>query len=366
MAKRGENIYQRKDGRWEGRYVKGRRANGKPIFGSVYGRQYREVKRRLAVMKARQSGMQPAVTYGGGTLADWLDYWLEELVCPGVKATTYDTYARKIDKHILPYLGQKPIRDITGEDIRRYLDALCVRISLGTARDVWRILHTAFREAREKKLIASAPYEGVKGPKRQQKKPRFLHKVEQAKIERESISTGRIENVVALYTGLRLGELCALTWEDVDFETNTIHVRRTLGRIRQPNGKTCVVLSVPKSLCSVREVPVPAFVIALLSAKAAQRAEDAGFVFGEGEKPIDPRTVQLRFKRLTAKLGIEGAHMHTLRHTFATRCLEQQVGHEVLCELLGHSSPEVTYRYYAHCTFEHKKECVNRLEKAVI
>lgn len=366
MARRGENIYLRKDGRWEGRYIKGRKENGKPMFGSIYGYRYHEVKRRLVSIKAQLGARsQPVLMYQDGSLAEWLDYWLEETIKENIRETTYDSYSQKIRRHILPYFGKALLREIREEEIVEYQKWLSARLSVGTAQGVFRILRAAFREARKRKLIVCSPFEFVKVPRRQHKKTRFLHVEEQAKIERMSIQTGRIEYVVALYTGLRLGELCALKWEDVDFGNNTIFVRHTLSRVkgRLPGEKTRIVLSAPKSECSLREVPVPVFVMALLRELYAKYGTAKGFVFGKGGRHADPRTVQERFSRMAEKLDIRGAHMHTLRHTFATRCMEQQVGHEVLCELLGHSSPDITYRFYAHCTFKHKQECVERLSQ---
>ena len=363
MAKRGENIYLRKDGRWEGRYIKGRKENGKALFGSIYGTKYREVKRRLVVIKAQLSeNPQPVLAYRRGTLADWLDYWLNEMIRPDIRNTTYDSYLQKINTHILPLLGEYSICGITKEDIVRFMEKLEQRVAQGTAQSVCRILKAAFAAARKKKLIAESPFEDMKCLARQRKKPRFLLPGEQKRIEHDCMRTGKIEYIVALYTGLRLGELCALKWEDVDFEHNVIYVRHTLSRVyrRQPGNKTVVLLSPPKSECSVRDIPVPVFVMRLLFAHF-ERSESV-FVFAGKRGHMDPRTMQRQFSCMAARLGIKGAHMHTLRHTFATRCLEQQIGCEVLSELLGHSSPEVTYRFYAHCTLAHKRECIGRLQ----
>ena len=229
-------------------------------------------------------------------------------------------------------------------------------LSAGMLHNIHRLLRSAMRAAHEKGLIRDNPCVGIKLPRNRAKTPRVLTRNEQQKLERTAVKKGAIEYLLCLYTGLRLGELCALKWSDVNFETGALYVRGTMKRI---DGKA--VIGAPKSGNSEREVPVPAFVLKMLRIRIKQTGGN-GFVFGTGGKAASMRTMQARLKALTKGIGLEGVHMHTLRHTYATRCLENRIGMETLSDLLGHSGPQITLKYYAHCTRENKFASVRKLK----
>lgn len=357
MAKRGENIYLRKDGRWEGRYIVGRKQNGKPRFGYVYGKKYMEVKRELTMLKA-QCAQCPdlALVYGNGTLAEWMDYWLEKLTRPYIGETTYGTYKNQIKTHITPQLGETILYKLKPNDIQDLVNEKKEYLSAGMLHNVYRLLRSAMKAAQEKGMIRDNPCVGIKLPKNRAKTPRVLSRKEQQRLEREAVHTGAIEYLLCLYTGIRLGELCALRWSDVNFETGAIYVRGTMKRV---GGEA--ILGAPKSGNSEREVPVPAFVLKMLRTRMEQTG-GLDFVFGTRGKAASMRTMQARLKALTKRIGLKGVHMHTLRHTYATRCLENRIGVETLSDLLGHSGPQITLKYYAHCTRENKFASVKKLK----
>ena len=358
MAKRGENIYLRKDGRWEGRYIKGRRLDGKPQFGYVYGRKYSKVKQELVLLKARNAGKSNIATaYGSGRVAEWLGFWLETLVKPYIAETTYHTYKTQMERHLIPEIGEGLLRELGTEEIQSFVNEKREKLSAGMLHNVYRLLRSALKAAQEKRLIRDNPCVGVKLPKNKGKAPRVLSRREQQKLEREAVREGSLEYLLCLYTGLRLGELCALQWADVHFVHHAIIVRHTMKRV-----KGTVRMGTPKSENSEREVPVPAFVMKLLREKMEQEGAD-GFIFGSGQSAASMRTMQARLKAMTKRIGLKGVHMHTLRHTYATRCLENRIGVETLCDLLGHSGPQITLKYYAHCTRENKFACVKKLKQ---
>jgi len=170
--------------------------------------------------------------------------------------------------------------------------------------------------------------------------------------------------LVSLYTGLRLGEVCALKWSDIDWERRTLTVRRTVQRVAQMGeagrSKTLLAIGTPKSRSSHRVLPVPDFLLDKLRALLAQQRA-AEYVFSATAHAAEPRTVQRRFKRLLRKLGIEGAHFHTLRHSFATRLLELGVDIKTLSLLLGHGSARTTLDFYAHSLVEQQRLAMERL-----
>lgn len=371
MAKKGENIYLRKDGRWEGRYIKERKPDGKPRFVSIYGKTYSDIKKRLIMIKADQykSGTSFSA-HNSCNMQEWSNYWLEILTKPYIKPETYIGYKRVIDKHISPNLGQKKVADITPQDIQETVLLLQKRLAPTTLRGVLRLLKCILNAACEKNLISHTPYQGIKLPKAPKQPPRVLTKKEQEKLEKEALSTNKLEYMICLYTGLRVGEVCALKWRDIDFESRIMHVRHSVHRIPAENNphSTYLAIGSPKSESSVRDIPLPYFLADILYEKKQNSFDSQDDFVLKGTKGdfCDPRTMQQRIKKDCEKLEIQDVHMHTLRHTFATRCLESGVHYEVLCEFLGHSSPQITLRHYAHCTPERKRESIDLLKCDVL
>lgn len=367
MAKKGENIYLRKDGRYEGRYIKARRPDGRAVFGSVYGLRYEEVKRKLTLLKAQQYQSENVINsvYQSATLREWSDYWLEVLTRPFVKQTTYELYRGKLLKWILPYFGECLLESITRDRLQEFVYQMHQNLSDNTAKDVYRLLKAVLRVAKERGLICCEPWAGVRSRVQHTgSRPRVLSLAEQQAFEQACREQKMPEFLMGLYTGLRIGELAALRVKDVDCEAGVVHVRHAAHRVQseiQTGRKTALVLGETKNQASLRDVPLPTFLAEILREQMGDAPGEAFLFPGRDGGMIDPRTLQMRLKRLTARLGIEGVHCHTLRHTYATRCLEQKIGIEVVAELLGHSSPNITCQVYAHCTPQHKQQEVQKL-----
>lgn len=368
MSKKGENIYYRKDGRWEGRYIKGRKPDGSPKFGFVYGKQYGDVKKRLTLIKAelyQEPDTTASVIYGNGSLQSFADYWLDALIRPHVRPETYAGYRRNLDKHICAYLGKMNLTDIRQCHIQKLIDELQKKLASTTLHGVCRILKSLLTSACDEGLIIQNPYRNIHLPKAKNRAPRVLTQTEQRKLEKAIICNNEPEYLLCLYMGLRVGELCALQWKDIDFESGILHIRHSIQRIPEESnkGSTRLVIGAPKSESSFRDIPLPGFLSEILFKKLKEENGKADEFLFKGTRADyrDPRTMQQRISRLCQRLELEGVHMHTLRHTFATRCLEKGVRYEVLCEFLGHSSPQITLKYYAHCTPETKRKSMNRL-----
>lgn len=364
MSRRGENIYFRKDGRWEGRCPVGKRTNGTTRFVSVYGKKYSEVKTKLMLLKLKQTNTLDKTTiYSDGTLSAWMTYWLDVLCAPYVKRSSSDAYRTIIESHIEPTFGSVRLTKLNTKALQIWLDELTVRYAPSTVHNIFRVLNSILSKAVDQGLIQRNPLKDIRKPKYEVKKARYLSRAEQKQLEKTIRQDGKLEYLLCLYTGLRLGELCGLRWDDVDFLNNELHIRHTIKRVKQSGQKhTAVIVSTPKSTSSERTIPVPPFLMQQLK----RCRKENGFVFeSTGGRYIDPRTVQERFSGIAKQAGIIGAHMHTLRHTYATRCLEAGIPYDVLAELLGHSSPLVTLKCYAHCTGEQKHCYVNKLHQLV-
>lgn len=366
MARRGENIYRRKDGRYEGRYVLGRRPDGRIRYGYVYGYQYQDVKRTLILRKAtvyqEEKSERPRKDV---TAADWLTYWLYHEVKPYVRESTFQNYEHQISHYFLPAFGTTPLQELKKEYLQTLADSLILKLAPSTVHSVFGTLRSALRSACAAGCLKGNPCYGLRLPRKTFKRPRVLTKPEQKLLEEKAMKTGRPEYLVCLYTGLRLGELCALRWKDIDLNSGILHVRYTVQRISDEGEreKTRIILAAPKTDRSLRDIPIPEFLKELLLRLKENGGYEDEFVFAaNGKEPPDKRTVQSRFTGICEELQLKGVHMHTLRHTFATRCLEQNMGIEVLSELLGHSSPKITMECYAHCTEENKRKSMEGMK----
>lgn len=366
MARHGENIYKRKDGRYEGRYVIGKTLAGKTRFGYVYARQYSEVRRLLIQKKSeRLERSEVEKTVYQGTLEDWMMYWMENERLGSVKASSYQTYLNQMNRHLLPALGHYSLSQLTPSIIYDFVNELRNHgLASNTIKGVFRLFSAAMRFAFEEGVIQKNPCRKIRILGNESAEQRVLSREEQDKLRVEALSKNDVPTLLSLYTGMRLGEVCALKWSDIDWEKHTIVVRRTVQRVAQMNraasGKTLLMIGTPKSKHSQRVLPVPEFLLEKLRS-LLENQDIAGYVFGTGIHTAEPRTIQRRFKRLMEQLGMSNVHFHTLRHSFATRLLELGVDIKTVSALLGHGSTQTTLDFYAHSLIEHQRAAVERL-----
>ena len=235
MCRHGENIYRRKDGRYEGRYVIGKTAEGKTRFGYVYGYQYMEVRNRLAEHKAvlvRPLTEPPARCRI--TLREWMMHWMENEMLGSIKASSYQTYLTQINKHILPELGGLYLTQLTPALAYEFTENMyAAGLSASTVKGVFRLLSAALRFALDEGVIRKNPCRKLKIRQGEQVEQRVLSRSEQEKVRLAADERGDLPVLLSLYTGMRLGEVSALKWSDIDWEKKTITVRRTAQRVAQ-------------------------------------------------------------------------------------------------------------------------------------
>lgn len=363
MAKRGSNIYKRKDGRFEGRVPVGYQDNGKIKYKSVYARTLSEVKERMSeVYTIRHTRNTSAMKL---TVRVAAEQWLSSAKLR-VKESSYLNYENIIEKHILPVLGGEYMQNLTTSKLNDFIHYKLNNGRLngkgGLSAKSVRDIMTVYRSI---EAYASREY-GIREshftmPKIEKKQTDVLNCLERKRLEQYLISNLTNTNLgilLCMFTGLRIGELCGLKWSDIDFGNGTISVSRTVQRINK-HGKSEVVIGSPKSKSSVRNIPIPDFLLSILK----QKRKDNDFYIITGTlKPTEPRTMQNRFKAILKDCGIRNVNFHLLRHTYATVCIENGFDAKTLSELLGHADASITLNRYVHSSMQMKKNYVSRLQ----
>lgn len=370
MAK-GENIFRRRDGRWEARYIKGRELSGKIKYGYCYGKTYREAKEKAAKRKAalENGALLPTATTQKPFSSYCLE-WLHTKKCT-VKESTYIKYSTVVNKHIMPKLGECCPLGFTTELMDDFIKELQFEDELApkTVHDILVVLHGILKFA-SSKFAGSFPAVEINYPKIGKKEMRVLSREEQARLVaylNEDLDSCRFGILLALCTGIRIGELCALQWESVSTNDKAIRIAKTLQRLHDTSvsqgARTRIVIGPPKSDTSVRTIPMTEYVTGLCRRMKPQSS--AAYVLTGTEAFMEPRTLQYRLEKYTQACGLEGVHFHTLRHTFATRAVE--VGFEVksLSEILGHASVTITLDRYVHASLELKRDNMQKLKVVI-
>lgn len=369
MPRKGENIYKRKDGRWEGRYIKSRSLEGKPVYGYVYAKTYRDVKAKLHATSYSPSVVpEPALSPDlFGTLAqEWLNSTRLQ-----TKESTVNKYRNLLDSYILPACGKQPLSGFSYDYIEDHCQKLLSSggksgcgLSPKTVSDTLSVIRNVLKFAIKKGKTVPCDGSNIQ-IKQAQKGMRVLSKTEQEKLCQylySDLNSYNIGILLCLFTGLRVGEICALRWEDISFSEQVIYVHQTLQRIQDKSHtgkKTRIVITTPKSACSIRTIPIPD---ALLKTLKASKTVSTGYVLtNSSDRFVEPRTMQNRFKMALKKAAIDPANFHTLRHTFATRCIELGFDVKSLSEILGHATVNITMNRYVHPTLELKKENMQKL-----
>lgn len=372
MSRKGENIYKRKDGRWEGRFIKNYDITGKAHYGYVYGKTYSEVRKILREKQSLIGNGSEAKKKETVLYQNILTSWLEAQRI-NVKESTYARYYHVIYTHISPNIGSTRIDEITTRLIETYVAQLIDSgridgnggLSSKTTGDILTVIKATIEYAKHDNYPIQCDL-GRVCIKQQKREMRVLSVEEQQKLtgilmtDTDLIKFGIL---LSLYTGIRIGEVCALKWSNLNTSTGILSVTETMQRIKDTSNrsisKTKIVLTEPKSKSSVRDIPLPTFLIDI--AKGFQNNGNSYLLTGDKNRFIEPRTMQYRFKTLLEKSQIPNVNYHSLRHTFATRCIEVGFDVKTLSEILGHSNVNITLNRYVHSSFELKRKNMGKI-----
>ena len=299
--------------------------------------------------------------------AEWLDIWLENYIKPSVKVRTYERYALIIDKHISTDVGKCEISELSALVLQNFITKLLESgncktgngLSANSVNAIISVLQSSLQTAHLIGVANEYTANKIKRPKLIERPVECFSLKEQKQIEQAVLNSKKDKLfgvLLCLYSGLRIGELIALQWSDIDFAKGTLTVSKSCH-----DGKNGLIIDEPKTATSRRVMPLPKQLLPIL--KSIKKKSDSLFVVSANGKPVSVRSYQRSFELLLKKLKIPHKGFHSLRHTFATRALECGMDVKTLSEILGHKNPTVTLNRYAHSLMEHKADMMNRLGK---
>lgn len=364
MPRKGENIYKRKDGRWEGRVIL---PDGK--YRSLYAKTYKEVRLKMKDTRELNKTKKIKKEINTKSATDLFEAWLTGEITTRLKPSTYENYYYCINRYVIPFFKHNVNSQITEESIKRLVEEINCNTALSATyrKKILSILKTALKEINKEFPHVPAVAEFVTLPRvKSSKKVEVFTMREQRLIEHivyQSRDKRLLGITLCFYSGIRLGELCGLKWGDFDFEAGVVSISRTVSRVKNQemsDEKTILHVGTPKSETSLRKIPIPAFLLDNLKENNALINQEDCYVLSSKTVPFDPRIYQRIYKRVLAEAGVNDRKFHTIRHTFATRALELGVDIKTLSEILGHSNVNITLNVYAHSLMEQKKIAIEK------
>lgn len=295
-------------------------------------------------------------------IQEWLDLQKTQ-----VKESTYATYFNHIQNHIKPYFKDIYLIEITNSLIQQFINDKLKSgrlnktggLSIKTVKELVNVIKLVIKYSVENKYIQPISLEFKFPTQRKQlqilNNDEYMILSQYLKEIKEPFSIGIL---LILCTGIRIGELCALKNQDIDLKRKEIYIHKTLQRIQDIENKTTkIIISSTKTIKSTRIIPIPESLIPYIKTN-----DDQNYFLTQSNKYIEPRTVRYKFKRIIKKLQITEVTVHSLRHYFASYCIELGFDYNCLSEILGHSSPATTMNLYVHSKNEYKKRCMNKIQ----
>lgn len=286
-----------------------------------------------------------------------------------VKSSTIAVYTLHLENHLLPKFGNK--KTLQEQEVQDFvLECLRKGLSLKTVKDMLIVLKMVIKFGAKHGWLHYQDW-SIKYPTEQKSKElevlSISHQKKLMQYVTDNFTFRNLGIYICLSTGMRIGEVCALKWSDIDLGTETIHVNRTIERIYIIEGderRTELVIGSPKTKNSIREIPISKELMKLIR-PLKKLMNDDYFVITNEAKPTEPRTYRNYYKQLLKQLGIPNLKFHGLRHSFATRCIESQCDYKTVSVILGHANISTTLNLYVHPNMDQKKKCINKMFKAL-
>jgi integrase len=286
-----------------------------------------------------------------------------------VKSSTIAVYTLHLENHLLPKFGNK--KTLQEQEVQDFvLECLRKGLSLKTVKDMLIVLKMVIKFGAKHGWLHYQDW-SIKYPTEQKSKElevlSISHQKKLMQYVTDNFTFRNLGIYICLSTGMRIGEVCALKWSDIDIGTETIHVNRTIERIYIIEGderRTELVIGSPKTKNSIRDIPISKELMKLIR-PLKKLMNDDYFVITNEAKPTEPRTYRNYYKQLLKQLGIPELKFHGLRHSFATRCIESQCDYKTVSVILGHANISTTLNLYVHPNMDQKKKCINKMFKAL-
>ena len=372
--KNGEGTVRlRKDGRWEGRIVIGYDENGLPKTKNVLAKTKGECIEKLKALKSTITPDTPVKLKADMPFGEWLDYWYETYCKPNARPATQRTYEGYIRLYLHPRLGNIPLNKVTINDVQQMCTWMMTEarmdqkngdsgLSDSQVRNCYSLCDRVLKKAVAEKLIARNPTKGCKLPPNRPNEMKVLSREDMQKV----LIQAKEENYYELFllefaTGLRLGELMALQWDDVNLVTGELRINKQVNLVGSK-----LVISEPKTKAAVRTLILPPSVRKVLAEYKTR--VNSRWLFPSPKKedlPIIPSAVSRRLHTLLEHAGCEQVRFHDLRHTFATNALARGMDIKTLSTILGHVSSATTLNTYSHVTDEMRQRAAVKIDQGI-
>jgi integrase len=301
-------------------------------------------------------------------LSQIIDLWKKDKK-QYVKKSTYSAYVLLVKNHLLPYFGDK--YEVEESDVQKFVfEKLEQGLSQKTIMDILIVLKMILKFGVKHRYLSCREIE-IKFPtQRENEGLEVLSRSNQRKIMDYIEKNFTFKNLgiyICLSTGLRIGELCALTWDDIDEDNGVILVRKTIQRIYvidDVKKRTELIIDTPKTKNSIRDIPMTSDLIKIIK-PIKKIVNNEYYVLTNDIKPTEPRTYRNYYKRFMKKFDIPDLKFHGLRHSFATRCIEGKCDYKTVSVILGHSNISTTLNLYVHPNLEQKKKCINQMNRSL-
>lgn len=294
-----------------------------------------------------------------GLANEWLEYKKNM-----IKESTYYNYLFIINKYLCPIFKNMTIQKLEKFNYNLVLQKMAKNLSPKTVRDITSVLKAILKYA----IIfykCNIKLEKIVPPRAEIENLKILNKKEKSKLERKCLKENDLKSlgiIMCLYTGMRIGEICALKWEDIDLDARLIHIKKTLERIYLGEGGfSKVIIDTPKTKSSIRSIPISNKLYQILRPLKSSYNNDAFFLTGLSSKFLEPRNYQYMYRTLLKKCKIKKYKFHILRHTFASDCIEVGMDPKSLSEILGHATVNITLNRYVHSSVKIKKKYLEKL-----
>lgn len=289
---------------------------------------------------------------------EWLNYKRNK-----VKESTYCNYNFVVNDFLKKYLDNIELEELEMFDFYLMIEELKEKLSRKTLQDRISILKSILKYG-ERKYDANFKIDLITTPSNYNKEIEILTEREKNRITNYMLRTNKIKELgifISLYAGLRIGEVCALRWRDIDFEKKLIDVNKTVQRIYVGEKETKVIFTEPKTVKSIRKVPIAEILLKKLKEVRKYYTENSFIITGSEEKFMEPITYRFTYKNCLKKCRVSYKKFHCLRHTFATRCVRVGMDVKSLSEVLGHNNINVTLSIYVHSSYDVKRKFIDRL-----